>query len=273
MSMTGTHTIYDNVFLANEVEDQLKSKLDLNRLCTINSTLEGTPGMKFVVNRYKATDGTEKVKQGAGNTKSINVSFAKKEYEILLAQNRFEWYDEQAMTDPLLVPTGLRHMAVDMVNTIQADIYGEFLKTQLNVTSEKLDFNAFVDAAAKFNLEDDNQTEIFAIVSVEDVANLRKNLKDDLKYVEAFVRTGYIGTVAGVNIYSKKDAKKGIVVVGTREAVTVFLKKGVEVENTPRSADEANIRLNTIFTRKYYVAALTDETKAVLIKVGGAEVL
>ena len=45
-------------------------------------------------------------------------------------------------------------------------------------------------------------------------------------------------------------------------------KKGTEVEQPPRSAEDANIRQNTIISRKYYLAALTDETKAVKITVG-----
>ena len=49
---------------------------------------------------------------------------------------------------------------------------------------------------------------------------VRKALKDDLKYVEAFSVQGYIGTVSGVNIYTKKDAKRGTICIATKEAVT-----------------------------------------------------
>ena len=69
-------------------------------------------------------------------------------------------------------------------------------------------------------------------------------------------------TVAGVNLYTKKDAVAGTIVGGTREAVTLFNKKGTEVEQPPRDANDANIRKNTIISRKYYLAALTDATKA-----------
>ena len=102
------------------------------------------------------------------------------------------------------------------------------------------------------------------------MAEVRKALKEDLKYVESFARTGYVGTVAGVNLYTKKDAVSGTIIIGTREAVTLFNKKGVEVEQVTannRSETAANTRLNTIFSRKYYLAALTDETKAVKITV------
>ena len=102
------------------------------------------------------------------------------------------------------------------------------------------------------------------------MAKLRKALKDDLKYVESFARSGYVGTVAGVNLYTKQDAVEGTVVIATKEAVTLFNKLGVEVEQITkdkRSETAANIRENTIFSRKYYLAALTDATKAVKIVV------
>ena len=51
---------------------------------------------------------------------------------------------------------------------------------------------------------------------------------------------------------------------------TLFNKKGTEVEQPPRDSGDANVRKNTIFSRKYYLAALTDETKAVKIHKGTA---
>ena len=74
------HTIYDNFFLSNEVEDQFNSHLDLQQFCTLDRTLEGTAGMLRKINVYRATNGTEKVGMGEGNTKSIEVSYTPEEY-------------------------------------------------------------------------------------------------------------------------------------------------------------------------------------------------
>lgn len=262
------HVIYDNFYLSNEVEDQFNSHLDLQSFCTIDRTLEGTAGMLRKINVYRATNGTEKLAMGAGNTKSIEVSYTPEEYRILLAQNRFEYFDEQAMTDPNIVPVGVRHMGTDMFNTVNADIFAEFGKATLTVSASAFDFAAFVDAQAKLNLENLEGVTLFGFVCPADMAKIRKALKDDLKYVEAFAKTGYVGTVGGVNLYTKKDATEGEIIIATREAVTLFVKKGAEVEQPPRSADDANIRKNTILSRKYYLAALTDETKAVKITIG-----
>ena len=260
--------VYDNFYLSNEIEDQFKSHLDLVQFCTVDNSLVGTAGMKRKVNVYKATDGTEKLAMGAGNTKSIEVTFSEQEYTILLAQNRFKYYDEQAMTDPMLVPVGTRHMGTDMFNTVNKDIYDELKKATLSITPATLDFAAIVDAVAKLNIEGDNDPEsisgsLFALVNPADIATLRKNLKDDLKYVEAFARTGYVGTVAGVNVYTKKDATAGEPIIASREAVTLFNKLGVEVEQER----DPDTRENSIFSRKYYFAALTDATKAVKITI------
>jgi len=266
------HKIYDNFYLSNEIEDQYNSHLDLQQFCTVDNSLVGTAGMKRVINVYSATAGTEKLKMGQGNTKSIEVSYTPKEYEIELAQNKFRYYDEQEMKDPMLVPVGVRQMGTDMFNTVNGDVYDEFKKAVIVVPTAKIDFAAFVDAVANLNVEStDNEPDkvarqTFAFINPGDSAELRKNLADDLKYVEAFVRAGYIGTVGGVNVYTKKDATKGTIVVATKKAVTIFNKKGTEVE-TDRDSD---IRENLIWSRKYYIAALTDTTKVVKIFKGAA---
>ena len=256
---------YPNYVLANEVEDQYNSLLDLQTFCTVDNTLTGTPGMTKKIVVYSATNGTEKLAKGAGNTKSIEVGHSEVEYKILMAQNRFEYYDEEEMDDPMIVQTGMRHAAVDMFNTVNADIFAEFNKATQVVTLSGADyFGAFVDAVAMLPGENQENLEVFAFVHPNDKAAIRKALKDELKYVEAFVRAGYIGTVAGVNLYTKMDATEGEICGGTREAVTFFNKKGTEVEQKR----EPNVRLNEIFSRKYYMAALTDETKCFKIKKG-----
>jgi hypothetical protein len=262
--MAGLNTVYENFYLSNEIEDQYNSHLDLLQFCTVDNSLTGVAGMTRKINVYRATDGTEKVGVGEGNSKSITVSFSPEEHRILLAQNRFDYYDEEAMEDPMVVPTGTRHMGTDMFNTVNADAFAEFNKATLSVPASAFDFGAFVDAQAKLNLENLEGVTVFGFVHPADMAKVRKALKDDLKYVEAFAKQGYVGTVAGVNLYTKKDAVEGTIVIATKEAVTIFNKKGTEVEQER----DSNIRKNSVFSRKYYLVAMTDETKAVKITLG-----
>nr|DAN86591.1 MAG TPA: major capsid protein [Caudoviricetes sp.] len=266
------HVIYSNFYLSNEVEDQYNSHINLQNFCSVDNSLTDTAGMIRKINVYNATSGTEKLKMGEGNKKSIEVKFVQKDYTIELAQNKFDYYDEQAMTDPMLVPVGTRHMGTDIFNTVNKDIYTELLKAPQVVVTDKLNFAAFADAVASLNIEStdnapgDVAPRTFAFINAADTAELRKTLAEDLKYVESFARTGYVGTVAGVNIYTKKDAKAGTIVVATREAVTIFNKKGIEIEQDR----DGDTRHNFIYSRKYYLVALTDTTKAVRIVKGKA---
>ncbi len=258
------NTVYDNFFLSNEVEDQYNSHLDLLQFCTIDNSLVGQAGMKRVIHSYRATNGTEKLTIGQGNTKSIEVSYTPVEYEIALAQNRFVWNDEDAMNDPMLVPVGMKHAGTDMFNTVNGDVYTEFSKTGIEVPATAFNFDAFVDAGAALNLENLEGVYKFGLVSPKDMAKVRKALKDDLKYVEAYAKNGYVGTVGDIHLHTKADATEGEIIVATKDAVTVFNKKGTEVEQER----DANTRVNSAFSRKYYFVALTDESKAVKIKLG-----
>ena len=262
------NTCYDNFFLSNEIEDQYQSHLDLQQFCTVDNKLTGVAGMVRKIHKYKATDGTEKLTMGNGNTKTIEAGYTEKEYRIQMAQNRFQYYDEEAMTDPMVITTGTRHAGTDMFNTVNADIFGAFNEATMTIVTTALGFDAFVDGAAMLNLENLEGVTIFGFVNPADMAKLRKALKDDLKYVEAYAKQGYVGTVGGINIYTKKNAETGKVVIATKEAVTLFNKKGTEVEQER----EGNIRRNTVYSRKYYLAAMTNEAKAVKIITGSAAV-
>ena len=99
------NTCYDNFFLSNEIEDQYQSHLDLQQFCTVDNNLTGVAGMVRKIHKYKATDGTEKLTMGNGNTKTIEAGYTEKEYRIQMAQNRFQYYDEEAMTDPMVITT------------------------------------------------------------------------------------------------------------------------------------------------------------------------
>lgn len=269
---------YQNFVLENKVEDQFNSHLDLNPFCTIDRSLVGTAGMIKKIHRYSATNGTEKLTLGQGNSQTIEASYTEKQYEILLAQNRGVWYDEEQMTDPMIGMVIARHAGTDMFNTVNADIYAEFNKAEMVVLLSSANyFDAFVDAQSMLNIEatDAGAPQTFAFVNPAELAAVRKALKDQLKYVEAYARTGYVGTVGGTNLFVKKDAVLGTIPLATREAVTMFVKKGVESElyqKNNRSAADANVRKNTLITRKYYLAALTNATKATKIVNGTAAV-
>lgn len=258
-----THQSYDNFVLESRFKDQYESKLDLMQFCEVDDSLVGVAGDKVKINTYTATNGTQTLVMGEGNTENIEVGYETKEYVIELLQNRFPYYDEEEMRDPLVVQKGIDHMAVDMFNTVNGKAMTAFTKASIQAVVKQLDFDAFVDGVALFPNNEAEALDIFCFINSKDKAKTRKLLKDDLKYIEAYVRTGYIGTVNGVNLYVSNIAKEGEPILATKGAVTYYRKKGIEIEQDR----DKNIRLNKIYSREYGIFAFTDATKAVKLIV------
>ena len=255
------HTIYQNFILANKASDILTTQVDLNTYLTVDTELAENTGMKKVINTYTATGNVQNLAMGEGNTADIEVSFTPTEYTVGTTQGRFKYYDEQEMTDPMVVDAGLDGIAKTMVNDFTTKAIAEYEKATLTLTGTAWTFDTVVDAIAKMNLED--ETGLFLLISPADQANFRKALKDDLKYVEGFVRTGYIGSVCGVPVIVSKAVAKGKGYLATKDAITLFIKKDTEIEQER----DANTRENRVFVRKVALVALTDATKLVKITV------
>jgi hypothetical protein len=255
--------IYDNIVLANKYESILTTKLSLNPYLTIDNSLAESAGMKKKINTRTVTGDVEDLAQGKGNTGDITVSLTNKEYEVTTTQGRFVYYDEEVMTDPMVLDTGLNGLAETMVNDFVEKAVTEWGKATLVQEYEAasgVTFDTVVDAIAKLNLE--SEEGLFMLIAPSLLAKFRKNLTDDLKYSEAYVRTGYIGSVCGVPVSVSKAIPNGQAVIASKDAVTSFVKKGTESEQER----DANIRKNTAYLRKVGVVALTDATKVVLIK-------
>lgn len=257
------HQVYENIILTNKINDILATQVNLNNYMTIDHSLAEGAGMKKVINTYSSTGAVEELGMGEGNTGEIEVTFVPAEYEVKTYQGKFSFYDEQEMTDPMVVDTGLKHSADQMTNKFVELAVAEFDKASLDVKAGAWGFDVVVDAIAKMNLE--NEAGLFMLINPADQAGLRKALKDNLSYSEGFVRTGYIGTVCGAPVIISKAVPAGKAYLATNEAVTVFIKKDAETEYE-RDADK---RHNKYWVRKFGIVALTDATKVVKITIGG----
>ena len=162
----------------------------------------------------------------------------------------------------MVVDVGLEGAAKDMINQFNALAIAEMDKATLTHSAATWGFDVVVDAIAKMNLE--NEEGLFLLVSPEDQAAIRKALKDDLKYSEGFARSGYIGTVCGVPMTTSKAVNKGVAYLGTKDAITAYIKKDTETEYER----DADTRTNKYFVRKVGVVALTNESKLVKITIG-----
>jgi hypothetical protein len=257
------HQVYENVVISNRINDILATQVNLNNYMTIDNSLAENPGMTKKVVTYTSTGSVEALGMGEGNTSSLEVSKTEAEYTVKTFQGKFAFYDEEEMTDPMVVDTGLKHSADNMVNTFTALAIAEMDKATLEVPASAWSFDTVVDAIAKMGLE--SEEGLFLLISPEDKGAFRKALREDLSYSEAFVRSGYIGTVCGVPVIVTKAVSAGKAYLATKEAVTVFIKKDTETEYE-RDADKRN---NSYWVRKFAVVALTDATKIVKITIGG----
>ena len=256
---------YDNFVLENKLKDQLETKLSMLDYVTVDDTLVESAGMTKKVNVYKASGAAQDVAEGEGNTESIEMSYTPAEYKVGTTQARFVYTDEDAMSDPYMVDAGISKLAESLVNALSKKVNDEYWHATEYVTASSIDFGTFVDAIAKFNKEGDNELTLFALCNPAMKATLRKALKDDLKYVEDFSRTGYIGTVAGVPIVGDKLIPDGCIIIATKAAVTYFRKKNVETEQDR----DQNTRKNTLYGRQVGVVAFTDATECVIIAPAG----
>lgn len=251
------HVVYDNFVLENKIEDFLTTKVDLNNYITADYSLSENPGMVKKVHVYTATGDVEDCAMGEGNSDTIEVSFDEKEYRVGTTQGRFQYYDEQESTDPMVVETGLKKLADSMTNDLTAKAIGEFKKAGIIEYGCQWTYDNIVDAIAAYPHEEEDG--LFLLINKAQKAAFRKNLKDDLKYVEANVRSGYIGTICNVPVVISDAVPAGSAFLGTKEAVTCFIKKGVSTEQER----DANTRKNGIYARKVMLVALTDATRVI----------
>lgn len=255
------HQVYENVVISNKINDILSTAVNMNNYLTVDNTLAQEAGMTKKVITYTSTGNVEDLAMGEGNKGALEVQKSEKEYTVKTFQGKFAFYDEEEMTDPNVVDTGLKHSADNMINKFTELAVAEYAKASLEVPAAAWSFDVVVDAIAKMDLED--EAGLFLLISPEDKAAFRKALKDDLSYSEAFVRTGYIGTVCGVPVIVSKAIPAGKGYLATKDAITVFLKKDTETEYE-RDADTRN---NSYWVRKVAVVALTDATKVVKITI------
>lgn len=256
------HTIYENFILEDRIEDMLNTKMDIHQYITTDYSLTEEPGDVKLVHTYTATGTVEDLAEGEGNTEGIEVTFEAQRYEVTTTQGKFEYTDEAARRDPLVVEAGLNKLAAEMTNDLTNKAIKAMGTTQLTA-NVNWDFATIADAIGAMKSE--TEEGLFMLINPAQKATLRKNLGEDLKYAEGFVRTGYIGTVCGVPVYYSNAVPEGEGYIATKAAVTCFVKKGTEIEQVRL---DANKRQNQVIARKVMLVALTDGSKCVKL-IGG----
>ena len=256
------NTVYDNFVLESKLKDLLTTKLDTKTLMTIDNSLTESAGMIKNINTYTYTGAVERLSKGAKNTQRGAISYTTAPYTVKVAQQVFDYYDEEFMQDPLVLDYGMSGAATLMVNDMTKDFFTEIAKATLTQNWAKgstFSYDTVVDAIAKMNIEDESG--LFLLIGNDLKATIRKDSDFKSKELGKVIADGAIGTLSGVPVIPSKAVPSGTAYLATREAVTLFTKKDNEVEQER----DGEARKNTIIMRKVNLVALTDATKVVKI--------
>ena len=268
MAAVQDHGLYANQVLEERIAEMLESRVDVRGLMTIDNDLVGAPGMVKVINTYNYEGVVEKLAIGEGNTEIGKVSYESKQYEIELFQSRFAYNDEQAMIDPKVVEVGLKGIAADFVNDLQDKYYAELRKATLVnelEAGEAINYDAVVDCIGAMQAEHqlaegitvESEDGLFILAGKDAIKDLRKDEGFKAAKQGEILFAGQIGSVCGIPVIRSNKVEDKEAFVATKEAVTLFNKKGMEAAQERKE----NERQNDVYMRTYLVVALTDATK------------
>lgn len=259
------NTVYSNKVIEAKAKDILSTKINARSMMTIDDSLVGTAGMIKTINTYTYTGTAEELAAGAGNTVRGSIAYVGKDYTVKMVQQAFDYLDEDFMKDNVIVDMGIQGATSVMSNKMTSDFYGALATTGSGSTElvqgltfprgKEIGYDVIVDAISALNVEDESG--IFIIIPNAWKAALRKDADYKAARMGEVVYNGQVGTIAGIPVVATKALTNKAYVL-TKEAVTLFLKKDVEVEQDR----DADTRKNSIYLRDCYVCALTDATKA-----------
>ena len=252
------NTVYNNKVIEAKATDLLSTAINTRNLMTIDNSLTQNPGMTKTINVYTYTGEAEELGVGVGNTtaKRGSIAYTGKDYTVKMVQQAFDYFDEDFMKDNTIVDNMLKGANQVMVNKMTSDFIGELAKANLTSTFTTFGYEAIVDGISALNIED--ESELFVVIPNAWKKDLRKDADYKAARMGEVVYNGQVGTICGIPVIAT-NALTDAAYVMTKEAVKLFIKKDVEVEQD-RNAD---IRQNSVYLRTAYVVALVDATKIV----------
>lgn len=249
------NTVFENKIIEAKATDLLTTAINARTLMTVDNELAESAGMTKTINVYTYEGTAEELAAGAKNTNRGSISYVGHDYTVKRVQQVFDYLDDDFMKDPTIVDNMLKGANQVMVNKMTADFYAEAQKASLGSPfSGTFGYDAIVDGISTLNLEDESK--VFIVIPNAWKAQLRK----DPDYVAArmgeVVYTGQVGTVCGIPVIATKALTDEAYVM-TAEAVKLFMKKDVEVEQDR----DKEAKQNTVILSTYYICALADATK------------
>ena len=251
------NTVYANKVLEAKAKDLLTTSVNTRNLMTVDNSLAQNVGMTKTINVYTYTGEAEELAAGVGNTASKRGSIAYKgtDYTVKMVQQAFDYLDEDFMKDNTIVDNMLKGANQVMVNKMTSDFITEAKKATLGVTfATAIGYDVIVDAISALNVE--NESGIFIVIPNGWKAALRKDADYKSARMGEVIYNGQVGTICGIPVIATKALTTEAFVM-TKEAIKLFMKKDVEVEQD-RDADK---RKNSVYLRTAYIVAMVDATK------------
>ena len=258
------NTVYPNKVIEAKAKDILTTQINARSMMTIDTSLTQDAGMTKTITTYTYNGTAEEVAAGSGNSTRGSITYVANDYTVKMVQQPFDYLDEDFMKDPVIVDMGIKGAMSVMANDMTSKFYAalatkngatELVKGITFAKGKALSYDVIVDAISELNLEDESK--IFIVIPNAWKASLRKDADYKSAQMGEVIYNGQVGTICGIPVIATKALTNKAYVM-TNEAVTLFLKKDVEVEQE-RDADK---RKNSVYLRDCYVCALTDATKA-----------
>ena len=258
------NTVFPNKVIEAKAKDILTTQINARSMMTIDTSLTQNAGMTKTITTYTYNGTAEEVAAGSGNSTRGSIAYVGKDYTVKMVQQAFDYLDEDFMKDNVIVDYGIKGATSVMTNKMTSDFYTalatksgatELVKGITFAKGKEIGYDVIVDAISELNIED--ESEIFIIIPNKWKAALRKDADYKSAHMGDVIYNGQVGTIAGIPVVATKALTDKAYVL-TKEAVTLFMKKDVEVEQD-RDADK---RKNSIYLRDCYICALTDATKA-----------
>ena len=258
------NTVYPNKVIEAKAKDILTTQINARSMMTIDTSLTQNAGMVKTINTYTYTGTAEEVAAGSGNSTRGSIAYVGKDYTVKMVQQAFDYLDEDFMKDPVIVDFGIKGATSVMTNKMTSDFYSalatkgsgstELVKGITFAKGKALSYDVIVDAISELNLEDESK--VFVVIPNAWKASLRKDQDYKSARMGEVIYNGQVGTICGIPVIASKALTDKAYVM-TKEAVKLFMKKDVEVEQD-RDKDK---RINSVYLRTAYISALVDATK------------
>ena len=252
------NTVYANKIIEAKAKDLLTTAVNARTLMTVDNSLTQEAGMTKTINVYTYTGQAEELGAGEGNSTRGSISYVGKDYTVKMVQQAFDYQDEDFLKDNTIVDNMVKGATQVMTNKMTADFVAEAQKATISHSASEFGYEAIVDAIAKVNLE--NEEGLFVLIPNAWKADLRKDEDYKAARMGEVVYSGQVGTICGIPVIATKALTDKAFVM-TKEAVKLFIKKDVEVEQDR----DADTRTNSVYLRACYIVALENADKIVKV--------